>query len=157
MKKYVVAVLICCFGLGIEALLLVRIWAQASAQSLDAGGMEALFSVTDDLASLLSPLTGREPLHTTGVIDYAVLFAAEVYLVATLSLLGITVAAIQGWAIFGKLRPKELPDFVKQQMASQRPRPHWQPVRTSGGLGAYYYVPVRRRATPEQTKSSLGG
>ena len=156
MKKQSVAVLICCSGLAIETLLVVRIWAQASAQPVDSGLMEALFSVTDDLASWFSPLTGKEPLHATGVIDYAVLLAAEVYFVATLALLGITLAAMQGWSLFGRLRARELPQFVRDQMASTRPRRHWQRVRSSRVIGVRYYAPLRRYTGPEHTKASLG-
>ena len=156
MKQHSVALLIVLTGLAIEAMLLVRIWAQATAQPVQDGLMEGLFSLTDDLASVFTPLTGEAPLHETGVIDYAVLLAAEVYFVATLALLGLTLAAIKGWALFGRLRRRSLPPFVQAEIAYVRPRRHWQPMRSARIIGVRYYAPLRRRAEPEHAKAGLG-
>jgi hypothetical protein len=154
MKTAVPLFLIAVGFLAVEVLLGLRIWAQATAEPIDSEEMVRLFEVTDDLASPFEAITGRPPLHTTGVIDFTVLVAVEGYFVVTL--IAVFMLLFLGSLISFVLhhRVRSRPAFVAKIEAPRRRRLVWQPVMAEQHPGRRYYltfvlpdrVPLHREA-----------
>ena len=145
-----------CF-LVIEALLVLRIWAQATAEPIDTNEMVRLFTVTDDLAEPFQALTGEPPLRTTGVIDFTVLVAIEGYFIAMLVLIFITFVLGRILGFFASRRPRKLPAFVQALEAPRSRRQAWQPLTASQRSGKRFYVSFNLRdERTAHTKAGLG-
>ena len=145
-----------CF-LAIEALLLVRVWAQATSQPMETDAMAQVFSLSDQLASPFEGLTGDPPLQTTGVIDFTILVAIEGYFIAMLAVVFV-LFWLAGLRVFLRgRRTEELPPFAQAIEAPRNRRQAWQPVTGSRLPSRRYYVAVSLHDdSPAHAKAGLG-
>src|SRR5687767_12276436 len=128
MKTSTLIALIVLLVLLIEGFLGLRVWTQSTDREVNSNGMENLYEITDALAAPAALLTGERPLQRSGVVDFTLLVAIEVYAVAALTVIVATVLVSGGWHRLLALRPVHYPDFVVKQMKPQAVRRVWQPV-----------------------------
>jgi hypothetical protein len=153
MKTSRLVILIVLTVVLVEAMLLLRVWIQATAKPMDSEGVVSLVDTTDVLASPAALLTGEEALRESGVVDFTVLVAIEAYVVAAIVIVLVIVGLNGGWNRLMALRPVHLPDFVVRQMQAPVERRIWQPVLGIRRPHArHYIVHAARRGYPTISK-----
>jgi hypothetical protein len=142
--------------LAVDSLLILRTWMQVTAKPLDSDAATSLFSLTQDLASPFSAITGQQPRADTGVVDFTVLVAIEGYFVALLIV--VWLVFFFGNAVPWLVHPSA--QRLSRLAAESEDGPDyeiWQPRASWKLPGSKFYVPMSpAKKRPAHRRAGLG-